>query len=319
MVSNISSQDAELIEEYCHHLAHEMNRSEHTIRSYRSDLMGLASDIQSGTTPENNLMPVFRSVTLEDLRNWLAQLTRHGISRTTLARKSAAVRQFMAWLVRQGIRTDDPAARLVTSKKASHLPDTLTQAQIRQAFDNLQAKATGEDGAESDPLALRNLAMVEVLYATGIRVAELEGLELDDVDFSRSTIKVTGKGDKQRVVPLTAPAVKAIQTWLQRGRNTVLADGHKTSAVFLGARGRRIGARQIRDVVNEMLKDLGSTSASGVHVLRHTAATHLLDGGADLRSVQELLGHESLQTTQLYTHVSIERLRQGYQQAHPRA
>lgn len=319
MARNISSQDAELIEEYCHHLSHEMNRSVHTIRSYRSDLTGLVSDLQAAFSSESYETSIFRQITLDDLRNWLAQLTRHGMSRTTLARKSTSVRQFMAWLVRQGIRDDDPAARLVASKKASHLPDTLSQAQIRQALEDLQAKASITDGTFADPMAQRNLAMVEVLYSTGIRVAELEGLDIDDVDFSRSMIKVTGKGNKQRVVPLTKPAVKALDAWLQRGRAHMLSENQQTPAVFLGVRGKRIGARQIREVVNEVLHDLGSTSASGVHVLRHTAATHLLDGGADLRSVQELLGHESLQTTQLYTHVSIDRLRQGYNQAHPRA
>lgn len=319
MVDNISPHDAELIEEYCHHLAHELNRSAHTIRSYRSDLSGLASDLQPGSSTDQDPTAVFRTVTLDQLRNWLAQLTRHGMSRTTLARKTTSVRQFMAWLVRQGIRDDDPAARLVASKKASHLPDTLSQTQIREALEELQAKVIGDEGDVVDPLALRNVAMVEVLYSTGIRVAELEGLDLDDVDFTRSMIKVTGKGNKQRVVPLTAPAVTAVNAWLTQGRSKVLAEHDQTPAVFLGARGKRMGARQIRDVVNNMLKSLGSTSASGVHVLRHTAATHLLDGGADLRSVQELLGHESLQTTQLYTHVSIDRLRQGYTQAHPRA
>lgn len=318
MVDNISSQDAELIEEYCHHLAHEMNRSDHTIRSYRSDVTGLASDLGSGASAEQNHQSVFRSVTLEQLRDWLAQLTRHGISRTTLARKTTSVRQFMTWLVRQGIREDNPAARLVTSKTSTHLPDTLSQEQMREALQALQEKIMADD-ATPDPIALRNLAMVEVLYSTGIRVAELEGLDIDEVDFSRAMIKVTGKGNKQRVVPLTAAAVQAIDLWLTRGRSHLVAEKHQTPAVFLGVRGKRVGARQIREVVNQVLKDLGTTAASGVHVLRHTAATHLLDGGADLRSVQELLGHESLQTTQLYTHVSIDRLRQGYKQAHPRA
>jgi integrase/recombinase XerC len=225
----------------------------------------------------------------------------------------------MGWLVRQGIREDNPAARLVTSKQTSHLPDTLSQKQVRQALDTMHAAIHRDDGEPSNPLAMRDVAMFEVLYATGIRVAELEGLDIDDIDSMRLTVKVTGKGNKQRVVPLTTPAGTALEQWLSQGRPKVLAETVQTPAVFLGARGRRIGARQIREVVNEVLKALGDTSASGVHVLRHTAATHLLDGGADLRSVQELLGHESLQTTQLYTHVSIDRLRQGYQQAHPRA
>lgn len=319
MVTDISSQDAALVEEYCHHLAHEMNRSKHTIRSYRSDLTGLASDLQSTFGSKDNARSVFRLVTLEDLRHWLAQLTQHGMSRTTLRRKITSVRQFMAWLVRQDIRQDNPAARLVSSKKATHLPDTLSQTQISEALESLETKTAHGGDEPLDPVALRNLAMVEVLYSTGVRVAELEGLDIDDLDFSRATIKVTGKGNKQRVVPLTKAAVGSLEAWLAQGRAHLVADAHHTPAVFLGVRGKRIGARQIREVVNEVLRDLGSTSASGVHVLRHTAATHLLDGGADLRSVQELLGHESLQTTQLYTHVSIDRLRQGYNQAHPRA
>ena len=319
MSENISSQDAELIEEYCHHLEHEMNRSAHTIRSYRSDLIGLASDLQTVTPDHETLSPVFGVVTLEQLRNWLAQLTRHGMSRVTLARKITSVRQFMSWLVRQGIREDNPAARLLASKTASHLPDTLSQAQIREVLDRLEARCTETEGTKTGPVALRDLAMVEVLYATGIRVAELEGLDIDDLELSRSLVKVTGKGNKQRMVPLTVPAVKALEAWLTRGRPQLLNEKPQTPAIFLGSRGKRIGARQIRDVVNRLFRQLGSTSASGVHVLRHTAATHLLDGGADLRSVQELLGHESLQTTQLYTHVSIDRLRQGYNQAHPRA
>lgn len=319
MPAHIAAQDRELIDEYCHHLQHEMNRSAHTIRSYRSDLNGLASDLQEGGTSEDRRTPIFRTVTLDDFRKWLAQLTQHGLSRTTIARKTTAVRQFMGWLVRQGIREDNPAARLVTSKQTSHLPDTLSQKQVRQALDTMHAAIHRDDGEPSNPLAMRDVAMFEVLYATGIRVAELEGLDIDDIDFTRLTVKVTGKGNKQRVVPLTTPAGTALEQWLSQGRPKVLAETVQTPAVFLGARGRRIGARQIREVVNEVLKALGDTSASGVHVLRHTAATHLLDGGADLRSVQELLGHESLQTTQLYTHVSIDRLRQGYQQAHPRA
>lgn len=319
MSEDISSQDRALIEEYCHYLEHEMNRSQHTIRSYRSDLMGLASDLQDNTDDKLDDTSVFRRATLEDFRSWLGKLSHFGLSRSTLGRKTTAVRQFMSWLVRQGIREENPAARLVTSKQASHLPDTLSESQIRKILDGLYATANGEAGTELDPLALRNLAMIEVLYATGIRVAELEGLDIDDVDFDRSTIKVTGKGNKQRVVPLTVPAVQALKRWLTQGRPHVLVEKYVTQAVFLGARGNRVGARQVREVVNELLAELGNTSASGVHVLRHTAATHLLDGGADLRSVQELLGHESLQTTQLYTHVSIDRLRQGYQQAHPRA
>ena len=240
MAADISPQDFELIEEYCHYLQYEMNRSAHTIRSYRSDLTGLASDLQK--SPEADELPaVFRDATLDDFRAWLAQLTQHGMSRTTMARKTTAVRQFMGWLMRQGIREDNPAARLMTSKQTSHLPDTLSQRQVRQALDALYEAVRSDAGDAIDPLALRDVAMFEVLYATGIRVAEIEGLDIGDIDFSRSTVKVTGKGDKQRVVPLTAPAVRALEQWLSVGRSKVLGDKPQTSAVFLGARGRRIG------------------------------------------------------------------------------
>ena len=316
MESHLSSQDAALIDEYCHYLEHQMNRAAHTIKSYRSDLIGLVTDL---IAEQDEPIEVFRRVTLDDLRMWLAHLNRSGMSRTTIARKTTAIRQFMSWLVRQDMRDDNPAARLVASKQTSRLPGTLTQSQIRQILDALQARVFNKDETELNPIALRDLAMVEVLYSTGIRVAELVGLDIGDIDFSNAMIKVTGKGNKQRVVPLTSPAVQALKKWLNIGRPSVIADKPHTPAIFLGVRGGRIGVRQIREVVNNMLRELGDTSASGVHVLRHTAATHLLDGGADLRSVQELLGHESLQTTQLYTHVSIERLRQGYKQAHPRA
>lgn len=314
MGNALAAQDDVLIDEYCDYLAHELNRAAHTIKSYRSDLVGLASDL--GSSEGHG---VFRTVALEDLRSWLAQLTQHGMSRTTLARKTTSVRQFMAWLVRQGIREDNPAARLVMSKQASKLPETLTQQQISQALQTLQAQTMTTEGQPSSPIALRDLAMLEVLYSSGLRVAELAGLDQHDIDFDRRLIKVTGKGNKQRMVPLTKPAAQALDTWLRSGRAAVLHEAEPTDAVFLGKRGKRIGVRQIREVVNRVLETLGTTSASGVHVLRHTAATHLLDGGADLRTVQELLGHESLQTTQLYTHVSIDRLRKGYQQAHPRA
>lgn len=314
MVNALAAQDDVLIEEYCDYLAHELNRAAHTIKSYRSDLAGLASDLGSQEGAD-----VFRTVTLEDLRSWLAALTQHGMSRTTLARKTTSIRQFMAWLVRQGIREDNPAARLVTSKQASKLPDTLTQQQIRQVLDSLHLQTVVEEGHQPSVIALRDVAMLEVLYSSGLRVAELVGINLGDIDFDRGLLKVTGKGNKQRMVPLTRPANDALQVWLRDGRPAVLHGTEPTAAVFLGKRGKRIGVRQVREVVNGALEALGTTSASGVHVLRHTAATHLLDGGADLRSVQELLGHESLQTTQLYTHVSIERLRQGYRQAHPRA
>ena len=212
MSDNISSQDAELIAEYCHHLEHEMNRSTHTIRSYRSDLLGLASDLQTSTADHEVSSPVFYAVTLEQLRNWLAQLTRHGMSRVTLARKITSVRQFMSWLVRQDIREDNPAARLLASKTASHLPDTLSQAQIQEVLDRLKSRCEETEGTKANPLALRDLAMVEVLYSTGIQLAELEARYRVSFPIScQSNCR-----NKQRMVPLTVPAVglrRLTDTW----------------------------------------------------------------------------------------------------------
>jgi integrase/recombinase XerC len=160
--------------------------------------------------------------------------------------------------------------------------------------------------------------MVELLYATGVRVGELAGLDVDDLDPDRRTLRVLGKGNKERTVPYGLPAALAVDDWLRRGRGK-LAAADSGPALFLGARGRRVDQRQVRSVVKGLFEALGDTSATGPHSLRHTAATHLLDGGADLRAVQEILGHSSLATTQIYTHVSVDRLRKSYQQAHPRA
>ena len=167
-------------------------------------------------------------------------------------------------------------------------------------------------------MALRNRAMLELLYATGVRVGELAGLDIDDLDPDRRTLRVLGKGNKERTVPYGLPAALAVDDWLRRGRPALVA-ADSGPALFLGARGKRVDQRQVRSVVKGLLDRLGDTSATGPHALRHSAATHLLDGGADLRAVQEILGHSSLATTQIYTHVSVDRLRQSYQQAHPRA
>lgn len=327
------------MEGFATYLEHERNRSPQTIRAYVSDLEALVQEIAGHErlpVRDGALPDVLGEIDLRDLRGWLGRLSTAGRSRSTLARKSASVRVFMAWAVREGHLDRDPSLRLTSPKRAAALPDALSADQAARLLDaagqatqpvreRAEPQAPGPQGpltveqARRRAVALRDAAILELLYATGLRVSELAGLDRADVDHERRTLRVTGKGDKQRTVPFGSPAATALHRWLDQGHRHLAVGSRPADALFLGVRGGRMGVRQIREMVNTSLAGLGDTSASGPHVLRHTAATHLLDGGADLRSVQELLGHSSLQTTQLYTHISIERLREGYRQAHPRA
>ncbi len=290
-----------------HYLAAERGRSDHTVRAYLSDVGSLLAHAASEgieSLPE---------LELGTLRRWLGAQSESGMSRATLARRSATARAFTAWAVREEIIGADPALRLKAPKREKSLPGVLHQQQVVRLVNGAESAA-----AEGDPLDVRNRAMIELLYATGVRVGELTGIDVDDLDPDRRTLRVLGKGNKERTVPYGLPAALAVDDWLRRGR-PALATEASGAALFLGARGKRVDQRQVRSVVRGMMEALGDTAATGPHALRHSAATHLLDGGADLRAVQEILGHSSLATTQLYTHVSVERLRQGYQQAHPRA
>ncbi|MBT2595676.1 tyrosine recombinase XerC [Arthrobacter sp. ISL-72] len=290
------------------YLEGERARSLHTVRAYLSDVQSLlAAAAADGITDLDGL-------DLATLRRWLGGQSETGMSRSTLARRAATARSFTAWAVREELLEADPALRLKAPKREKSLPGVLHQQQVVRVLDGLAAAAEEEGGA----LALRNRAMVELLYATGVRVGELAGLDVDDLDPDRRTLRVVGKGNKERTVPYGLPAAVAVDDWLRRGRPLLAADG-SGPALFLGVRGRRVDQRQVRAVVKDLLDALGDTAATGPHALRHSAATHLLDGGADLRAVQEILGHSSLATTQIYTHVSVDRLRRSYQQAHPRA
>ncbi|MDP9883792.1 integrase/recombinase XerC [Sinomonas atrocyanea] len=291
---------------FLRYLALERGRSVHTVRAYESDLTSmLASAADDGAVD-------LRAVDLAMLRRWLGRQSEAGLARSTLARRSAAARSFLAWAAREGHLDADPSIRLAAPKRQTHLPEVLHRDQAERLLDGASAAAGG-----GDPMAVRDLALVELLYATGVRIGELVALDVDDVDFGRRTVRVLGKGNKERTVPFGVPAADALTRWL--GARAALTTSSSGAALFLGARGGRLGQRQARAVVDRALRALGDTSASGPHALRHTAATHLLDGGADLRSVQELLGHASLATTQLYTHVSVERLRASYLASHPRA
>lgn len=278
-----------------------------TTRAYRVDLRDLieVALLAGVQTPAD--------ADLELLREWQGQASERGDARATLARRTAAIRSFFAWAVEAGVVTQDPSLRLVAPKRGRTLPTVATAPAVAEMLDSIAAIAVGDA-----PVPLRDHAMLELLYGAGIRVSELCGLDLGDIDLDRGTARVLGKGAKERVVPFGAPAGRAIDAYLTRGRPELAADD-STTAVFLGARGGRISPRAVYSVVSHRLAPTLGVEHVGPHALRHSAATHLLDGGADLRSVQEILGHASLGTTQIYTHVSSERLRAAYRLAHPRA
>ena len=297
----------EPLEAFAAYLSGERAVSPHTRRAYLGDLTGLlAYAAQEGAASLADLE-------LGTFRRWLGAQNSAGVARATLARRSASARVFTSWALREELIPADPALRLKAPKRERSLPGVLQASQLDRLLAGLATAAS--DGG---PLAVRDRAIVELLYATGVRVGELAGLDVDDLDPDRRTLRVIGKGNKERTVPYGVPAAVAVDDWLRRGRPLV-ATGTSGPALFLGARGGRVDQRQVRTLVNRLFEALGDTSASGPHALRHSAATHLLDGGADLRAVQEILGHTSLATTQIYTHVSVDRLRQSYQQAHPRA
>jgi integrase/recombinase XerC len=253
------------------------------------------------------------ALSLPLLRAWLAAQATSGAARTTVARRTSAAKTFTSWATRRGLLPADPAGRLQVPRTRRTLPAVLRQDQALAAMD------AADLGAEQgDPLALRDRLIVEMLYATGIRVSELCGLDIDDVDTGRRLLRVLGKGNKERTVPFGKPAGAALGAWLADGRPTLVTP-ESGPALLLGPRGRRLDPRQARTVVHQTMSAVAGAPDIGPHGLRHSAATHLLEGGADLRVVQELLGHSSLATTQLYTHVTVARLRAVHDQAHPRA
>lgn len=320
-------QDDALVAQYTRHLSAERNLSEHTVRAYTGDAVELLRHARSLENPDTTGGRLDDLLTLAVLRSWLARLSASGQARTTLARRAAGARALSRWLFRTGRLQTDPGARLQAPRRGRKLPGVLRQDQAGEmlAAAGAAIEHAGEpdpDGSSrtssADPILVRDLAMLELLYATGVRVGELCSLDVDDIDRARRTIRVLGKGAKERVVPYGLPAAVALDAWLDCGRVTLTSD-NGSAAVFLGRRGGRVNQRQVRQVVHRALERVNEAPSLGPHGLRHSAATHLLDGGADLRSVQELLGHATLTTTQLYTHVSVERLRASYRQAHPRA
>jgi integrase/recombinase XerC len=298
---------AEIAYAYERHLLLEANRSPHTVRAYLGDVVGLLDHLAKLGGHK------LADLDLAMLRGWLAIMRERGAARTTIARRAAALRTFTAWAHNAG-HTDTDAGALLASPRAHRtLPPVLDAAEAAAAMSD-PGTATADDSA----LGHRDRLILEMLYATGIRVSELVGLDLDDVDRSRRVVRVLGKGAKERTVPYGLAAERALHEWLGKGRAELLAPA-SGRALLLGARGRRIDPRTVRTIVHRAVAGVPGAPDIGPHGLRHSAATHLLDGGADLRVVQELLGHASLATTQLYTHISVERLRQTYARAHPRA
>jgi integrase/recombinase XerC len=294
--------------DYTRHLEKERNLSVHTIRAYMGDLDSFFHHL------ELQKVASIRDITIAHIRSWLATTQVKGGARTTLSRRATSIRLFTKWAAKSGYLEKDVGATLATPKAHRTLPDVLSISDATVAMNSLATRVAEEE----TPLSIRDCAIVEVLYATGARVSELCGLDLDDIDYARNTIRVLGKGNKERTIPLGAPAMKALTQWIEKARIELLSD-KSGRAVFLGARGKRIDQRTVRTVVYEALSALAGAERMGPHALRHSAATHLLEGGADLRTVQEILGHASLATTQIYTHVSTERLQKAFKQAHPRA
>lgn len=297
---------AALVSQYEEHLALVRNLSDNSIRGYVTDLESFLKHMEKLGIVE------FNQLEIEHIRSWLANLQSNGIARATLTRRIVSIRAFTNWAAANGWLTSDLGANLAIPKPHRVLPEVLNVDEAATVIKSLEVRVAEEPTA----LNYRDLAILEVLYGSGIRVSELCGLDLGDIDNSRNTLNVIGKANKQRVVPLGIPAMTALSNYLKNGRGEFV-NQLSQSAVFLGSRGKRIDQRTVRQIVYEAMKAVGASM--GPHGLRHSAATHLLEGGADLRTVQEILGHASLATTQIYTHVSPERLQSAYKQAHPRA
>ena len=284
--------------------------SEHTLRVYIRDLRSFAVYCQVGELSQENIR---RVVTLRGIRSWLASLVQQGKSRSTISRRTASIRSFTAWAYHRGYLDSDPGLLVTSARGDQKLPQVQTPSDTAE----LLSYAATRTREENSPAAIRDWAILETIYATGIRVSEVCSLDTTSIDQQGMTLRVIGKGNKERVVPFTRACLSALQAWLSPGRPS-LAIPEAGRALFVGDKGRRIDPRVIRAMIHRMCAQAGVRDLAP-HALRHTAATHILAGGADLRAVQEMLGHSSLQTTQRYTHVDAQRLSAIYKQAHPRA
>ena len=284
--------------------------SEHTLRAYVSDLRSFTTYCQVDELSTENIRSV---VTLRAIRAWLASLVQQGKSRSTISRRTASIRSFTAWAYRRGYLDSDPGLLVTSARGDQKLPQVQTPSDTAELLSYAATRAR----EENSPAAIRDWTILETIYATGIRVSEVCSLDTTSIDQQGMTLRVIGKGNKERVVPFTRACLSALQAWLSHGRPS-LAIPEAGRALFVGDKGRRIDPRVIRSMIHRMCAQAGVRDLAP-HALRHTAATHILAGGADLRAVQEMLGHSSLQTTQRYTHVDAQRLSAIYKQAHPRA
>ncbi|WP_287152502.1 tyrosine recombinase XerC [Candidatus Solincola tengchongensis] len=299
----------ELVEGYLRHLSAERQLSPQTLRAYRSDLELFVDFCRRWGVDDPS------RVDHRLLRRYLAYLQTRGYARTTIARRTAAVRSFFRYLVRTNRLRCDPTLALTPPRRERRLPRVLSLREIEEA--------ERRQGLQVYRTSLRDMALVELLYATGMRVGELAGLDVKDLDMRRGEVKVLGKGRKERVIPVHQAALQLLRAYMEKERPILAANrvGGETSGdpLFLSVRGGRLGDRGVRRVVERFFRNLEGGKRVSPHTLRHTFATHLLQGGADLRSVQELLGHVDLSTTQIYTQLSRKRLKEAFFQAHPRA
>jgi len=300
---------SDVVKNFVTYLEIEKNRSPNTVRTYKTDLE-LFLEFASATGIKN-----LDSLELNTFRLWLADQKKKGSSNSTISRRSSTVRVFSTWAFQKGLINTNPAVRLISPRVNRTLPNVLAQ---KQASNLMQTSSNLIDEEDSVAIRMRDHAILEVLYSSGIRVSELTGLDIKDLYLTRCTMRVIGKGNKERVVPFGHPAKEAIQTYLTNARSE-LANEKSGNALFLGTRGKRLDTRQVRRILTSAISRVEGLVNFSPHDLRHSAATHMLEGGADLRIVQELLGHSSLATTQKYTHVTIERLREVFANAHPRA
>ncbi|WP_449279738.1 tyrosine recombinase XerC [Leucobacter sp. GX0328] len=306
----------EAIERFLHTIRFEYGYSEHTQRAYERDLRSFAEHAQADGPVD------VAACDLEVMRDWLWARQRAGRAASTIARGVATLKSFGSWLERDGLMPGNPASRLRAPKVPKSLPRVLGDEQVSRILQRV-----GERAATGDPEHLRDHAVLEMLYAAALRVSELCELPLAGLDRRERTVRVFGKGGKERVVPIGAPAARAAEAYLEHGRAVLLeraaaagaGPGAGSDRFFVSNRGTAFTTQMAYRVVSRELEGEPGSGPRGPHTLRHTTATHLLNGGADLRIVQEMLGHASLGSTQVYTHVSTERLAESYRRAHPRA
>lgn len=277
--------------------------SERTVEAYRRDLSAFATWMERGGLDT-------ATVSEEDVRRYVASRVTLGMARSSVARGLSALRTFGKFLVRRGLRADDPFSVVEAPKRGRTLPRPLRNSELDLMLES------SENPAEAE---LRNLAFLELLYAAGLRVSEACGVDFADLDLPGRVVRVRGKGNKERIVPIGDPCVQSLTRYMELGREHFVTDLTPATAVFLNSRGKRLSSRDAHRIVQKLAQRIGAGVQVHPHQLRHTFATHLLEGDADLRSVQELLGHADLRTTQVYTHVSGERLRKTYDRSHPHA